>query len=327
MEPLKKKRGRKPKNYYNDLPKKEPEQISEPEITEKKKRGRKKKYEIENSEKILNRDHLNNFNHSIAYSDDEEPVIDKENHIKNISFGNLNITVSKKVQQVDDNYRSDIINKLNESVINENEYSDEETEIPIENILNLNQEKFEKYYKEKKKYVSSNEVVKENSMKRIRVVTTLKHVVKEEEWPSQTDVCCWWCCHTFDNSPCTLPTKYDPLRKRYTFTGIFCSWSCVKAYNFDKSDHLMGERVGLISMLIKQLRSCEECVSIKPAPHRQCLKMFGGYMTIEEFRNASLHVDGLHMNLINYNYIYPEITEITNVKTKLEKKNLRLSRN
>jgi hypothetical protein len=235
--------------------------------------------------------------------------------------------VSKKVQQVDDNYRSDIINKLTESVINENEYSDEETEIPIENILNLNQEKFEKYYKEKKKYVSSNEVVKENSMKRIRVITTLKHVVKEEEWPAQTDVCCWWCCHTFDNSPCTLPTKYDPLRKRYTFTGIFCSWSCVKAYNFDRTDHRLGERVGLISMLIKQLHSCEECVSIKPAPHRQCLKMFGGYMTIEEFRNASLHVDALHMNLVNYNYIYPEITEITNVKTKLEKKNLRLSRN
>ena len=143
MELLKKKRGRKPKNYYNDLPEKEIEpETQESNLNEKKKRGRKKKYEIENSEKILNRDHLNNFNHSIAYSDDEEPVGDKENQIKNISFGNLNITVSKKVQQVEDTYRSDIINKMNESVINEDEYSDEETEIPIENILNLNQEKF-----------------------------------------------------------------------------------------------------------------------------------------------------------------------------------------
>ena len=71
METLKKKRGRKPKNYYNDLPKEQPEII-----TEKKKRGRKKKYEIENSEKILNRDHLNNFNHNIVYSDDDEHIID-----------------------------------------------------------------------------------------------------------------------------------------------------------------------------------------------------------------------------------------------------------
>lgn len=322
METLKKKRGRKPKNYYNDLP---PEQ---PEITtEKKKRGRKKKYEIENSEKILNRDHLNNFNHNIVYSDDDEHIVDKENQVKNISFGNLNIIVSKKVQPVEDNYRNNIITKLNETNINENEYSDEETEIPIENILNLNQEKFEKFYKDKKKYTSSNEVIKENSMKRIRVITTLKHVIKEDLWPEETDVCCWWCCHKFNNSPCTLPTNYDSLRKRYTFTGIFCSWNCVKAYNFDKSDHRMGERAGLISLLIKQLHSVETSISVKPSPHRQCLKMFGGYMTIDEFRNNSYNVECYLMNLIKYNFVYPEITEVTNVKTKLEKKNLRLSRN
>jgi len=252
---LKKKRGRKPKNYYNDLPQK-----NEEESVEKKKRGRKKKYEIENSEKILNRDHINNFNHNVAYSDDEEPILNKENHIKNISFGNLNITVSKKVEPVIDTYRSDIINKLNENIINENEYSDEETEIPIENILNLNQEKFEKFYKDKKKYTSSNEVIKENSMKRFRVVTTLKNVIKEEAWPNETDVCCWWCCHKFDSTPCTLPTKHDPLRKRYTFTGIFCSWNCVKAYNLDKTDHRRGERAGLISMLIKELYSSVESI-------------------------------------------------------------------
>jgi len=328
MELLKKKRGRKPKNYYNDLPEKDIDsELQESSLTEKKKRGRKKKYEIENSEKILNRDHLNNFNHSIAYSDDEETIGDKENQIKNISFGNLNITVSKKVQQIEDTYRSDIINKMNETVINEDEYSDEETQIPIENILNLNQEKFEKFYKDKKKYTSSNEVIKEHSMKRFRIVTTLKNVIKEEEWPNETDVCCWWCCHKFNNSPCTLPTKYDSLRKRYTFTGIFCSWNCVRAYNFDKSDHRMGERSGLISMLVRELYSSVESISIKPAPHRQCLKMFGGYMSIEEFRNGSSHVDAFLMNLINSNYIYPEITEVTNVKTKLEKKNLRLSRN
>ena len=68
MDPLvKKKRGRKPKNFYNEqLEKKE-----EPEQLEKKKRGRKKKYEIENFEKILNRDELNNFDHRVVYSDDE----------------------------------------------------------------------------------------------------------------------------------------------------------------------------------------------------------------------------------------------------------------
>ena len=145
-EVIKKKRGRKPKNFYSPV---EDVQVEE---VEKKKRGRKKKYEIENSEKILNRDQLNNFNHRVAYSDDEEPI-NNEDTVKKISFGNLNITVSKKnvVQDTESNYRNDIINKVNKTAIDENEYSDEEeTEIPIENILNLNQENFEKYYKEKK---------------------------------------------------------------------------------------------------------------------------------------------------------------------------------
>ena len=127
-EIIKKKRGRKPKNFYSPV-----ENLVPVEEVEKKKRGRKKKYEIENSEKILNRDQLNNFNHNVAYSDDEEPI-NTDDTVKKISFGNLNITVSKKniVSDTENNYRNDIINKVNKTVIDENEYSDEEeTEIPI----------------------------------------------------------------------------------------------------------------------------------------------------------------------------------------------------
>jgi hypothetical protein len=324
-EVIKKKRGRKPKNFYNNTSLITEEIIS----TEKKKRGRKKKYEIENFEKIHNREKINNFNHNIAYSDDEEPV-NNDNNIKKVSFGNLNILVSKKESAITNNsYRNEIINKVNKSGIDENEYSDEEEiKIPIEDILNLNEEKFEKFYKEKKKY-STNDSLKENSLKRMRIVTTLKNIINEEEWPSSTDVCCWWCCNKFNNSPCTLPTKYDPLRKRYTFIGIFCSWNCVKAYNLEKSDRKVAERAELITQLIKQLYSIEQSINVKPSPHRQCLKMFGGYMSIEEFRNQALYVDAYYMNLTKYNYIYPEITEITNVKLnaqKQDKKNLRLSR-
>ena len=69
-----------------------------------------------------------------------------------------------------------------------------------------------------------------------------------------------------------------------------------------------------------------EAISIKSAPQRQCLKMFGGYMNIDEFRDNFSMVDSYHINLVKYNYIYPEITEVTNIKLKQEKKNLRLSR-
>ena len=94
MELVKKKRGRKPKNYFTHTdPEPDP-------VIEKKKRGRKKKYEIENFEKILHRNEENNFDHSIAYSDDDEHQhVSEDTSIKKVSFGSLDITVSKKIVQ------------------------------------------------------------------------------------------------------------------------------------------------------------------------------------------------------------------------------------
>jgi len=301
---IKKKRGRKPKNYtYEEIVQ-----------VEKKKRGRKKKYEIENYNKIQNKECLNNFNHNIVYSDDEEVPPIEENKCK-ISFGNLNITVSKKIISEPENFRN-----LFSQSINENEYSsEEEKEVPIENN--------EKFYNENKRYMPNilAETKETDTIKKLRVITTMRNVVVEnEQWPESSEVCCWWCCHRFTTNPCPLPIKYDPYRKRFTFIGIFCSWNCVKAYNFDKNDCKTSERSTLITLLVQQLYGIVKAIGIKTAPPRQTLKMFGGYKDIDEFRigNDTCY----HMNLINYNYIYPEITEVTNVKLKQEKKNLRLTR-
>ena len=352
-EIIKKKRGRKPKNReiveINNL-NKTFEQVN---VADKKKRGRKKKYEIENFNKIINRDLFSNFNHSIAYSDDEEytqvnnsitvpsslNTHTESKQVKNILFGNLNITVSKKINDsninnsttirtnIDVEKENNLVHTKRRTTIVENEYSDEEKEIPIEEILNLNQDNFEKYYKNNKKYLSNfTENNKEQHLKRLRVITTLKNVIKDSVWPEKTDVCCWWCCHKFNNSPCTLPIKYDEYKKKYDFVGIFCSWNCTKSYNLHKKDHKMYERAQLITLIVKQLYGIESAISIKSAPYRECLKMFGGYMTIEEFRNEFSIVDAYKLNLTNFNYIYPEITEVTNVNVKKTNNNLRLTR-
>jgi len=358
VEIIKKKRGRKPKNLS----------IEENIVIEKKKRGRKKKYEIENFTKITNRENFNNFDHNIVYSSDEEIInqqpeiknlkqeekvqhVQKNNvNVKNISFGDLNITVSKK--HMNDNKFSfkgmlkdaPSLQSTNQ-LINENELeSDEEREIPIENIINVNKnnennesnENNEKVYKENKKYVTDfTESIKEQSIKRLRVVTCCKNVVKDNEWPTTCDICCWWCCHTFENIPCTLPTRYDPLRKRYTYVGIFCSWNCVKSYNSNMTDHKKIERNYFITLLIKELYGIEKCINIKPAPPREVLKMFGGYLDINEFRNRYDKIEEYYINLGIDNFIFHEISELTNVKIKTaptinvknNNVNLRLSRN
>jgi len=217
---------------------------------------------------------------------------------------------------------------LNKGLINETELeSDEEQEVE----LIVNQNNFEKIYKENKKYITDfTENIKEQNVKRMRIVTCLKNVIVDNEWPDKCDICCWWCCHKFDNIPCTLPTKYDPLRKRFTFTGIFCSWNCSKSYNNNMSDHKRYERNTFLCLLIQQLYNIETSLRISPAPPRECLKMFGGYLDIEQFRNKYHTVDCYHLNLIKNNFLFPNVTEVTNIKVNCkgssEKSNLRLQR-
>jgi len=313
MDTIKKKRGRKPKNCNLD------EQVSI--NTEKKKRGRKKKYEIENFEKILHRDSENNFNHHVIYSDDESIASVEADCVKKVSFGNLDITVSKKTE-TEDISEFKFKTRASGILIDKDEYSsDEEKEVPIESFVQTFSQ--EKSYTPKIVSECKNEL---NVAKKVSIFTTTKEQVKEcSEWPETCNVCCWWCCHTFEGMPCTLPTKYDPYRKRFTFIGLFCSWNCVKAYNADRNSHQRHECTSLISLLIQQLYGITKAITVKAAPPRQTLKMFGGYLDIDEFR-GSRDIDEYKMNLVMFNYIYPQITEITNIKQKNEKKNLRLSR-
>jgi len=324
-EKVLKKRGRKPKikdseNWVTN------EEVNV--VTEKKKRGRKKKYENENNQRLLNREFTNNFDHKIIYSSDEEKEFkneeDSAKEVKNVSFGNLNIVISKNdssiknkidyVHNLKKNFKpgSEKVRVISNSTIDINEYSSEDEESEI----------IQKVVTKKESFVD----------KKIKVVSTIKDSLNvENEWPETTDIFCWWCCHQFDTVPCTLPIKYDPLRKRFEFTGIFCSWNCVKAYNLNINDQKKYERSQLITLLVKKLYSLDYSVSIKPSPPRQCLKMFGGYMDISDFRESNYLNSTYVLNLLSKRFIYPEITEIynngINKSSAILSKKYKLSRN
>ena len=101
-----------------------------------------------------------------------------------------------------------------------------------------------------------------------------------------TNVCCWWCCHTFDNEPCYLPTMDDPLTQRIVFVGNFCSWQCVKAYNFSIRDAHYATRSNIMRNIFRAVGL--QGSQIKSAPPRETLKMFGGPLSIDEFRNPNV---------------------------------------
>lgn len=95
-------------------------------------------------------------------------------------------------------------------------------------------------------------------------------------------VCCFWCCHPFDHRPVGLPVRHVERKERFFLEGVFCSWACVNAENRSRADFRMVQRSGMIYELARRWHGVR---ATRTAPPRLALKMFGGPMTIEEFRS------------------------------------------
>lgn len=82
-----------------------------------------------------------------------------------------------------------------------------------------------------------------------------------------------------------MPFKYDEKTKKFSTTGQFCSWGCIKAYALERYGLNKG---GLIcqNLTLYKKRATNELTRIWPAPSRMALKVFGGTLTIEEFRKS-----------------------------------------
>lgn len=110
-------------------------------------------------------------------------------------------------------------------------------------------------------------------------------------WPEHTDVHCWNCCHTFSTVPVSIPRSSENIRTSYyEVYGVFCSLNCAKKYILDRNTHDQQQ-------LLMQLN--EVCVNIfgikatdvlnaKEAPPRNFLTMFGGHLSIDEYRAMSI---------------------------------------
>ena len=102
---------------------------------------------------------------------------------------------------------------------------------------------------------------------------------------------CWWCCHSFEGAPLSVPHRYDDRRSKFYTAGNFCSWSCVKSYAIDKCGDVKGSIVcGNIVLMRRKMYN--QIGHVKPAPNRFRLTEFGGDLTIEEFRENLTRDEG-----------------------------------
>lgn len=129
--------------------------------------------------------------------------------------------------------------------------------------------------------------------------------VDKSNWPPVADVCCWHCCHKFDTVPVPLPVGYNGHKDLFTVQGMFCSWGCAKAHLMDHFHHSVGQLSTFLTLLHK--RTVGKVKHITRAPPRVALQMFGGPLSIEEFRNisgsCSIHPAPKNMVVISPNLI------------------------
>ena len=135
--------------------------------------------------------------------------------------------------------------------------------------------------KDKVEYSETNE--RETNKKR-GFFEIMHEFIHSDNWLDKTDICCWWCCHQFETVPIGLPVKYDE-KKKFHVKGVFCSFSCMMAYKNDNP--IYQSKRDLINFLYKKLTGAFLLdINLVPAPPRCALKMFGGELNINQFRNS-----------------------------------------
>jgi hypothetical protein len=124
---------------------------------------------------------------------------------------------------------------------------------------------------------------------------------RKNSWPLTTNVYCMWDCHPFNTHPCAVPKKY--INDIFYLFGNFCSYSCVASYIFHNKTNDMWEQYSLLNLLYRKIYNTST-VQIKCSPPREVLKIFGGFLSIDEFREKVI------VNDTTYKVLYPPMVSI-----------------
>ena len=113
-----------------------------------------------------------------------------------------------------------------------------------------------------------------------RLMVRFQDANREQRLPESTDVACFWDCHSFRGTPCVIPTVIE--EGIWRVYGNFCCPECAAAYLFNErlDLHVQWERFALLNRLYSS-----GVESVRLAPARTILRMFGGAMDISDFRS------------------------------------------
>ena len=180
------------------------------------------------------------------------------------------------------------------------------TNIPNSPSLQDNKEEIKSVeYTSNVSYISLDNKKKEYT--KINIHETMKefsNANKNNTWPSSTNVWCFWCCHPFTTPPIAIPLSYK--NKTFYVSGCYCSFECSVSHLFSNNIIHENEKwnsYNLLHILRKNLIKENIFEKIEFAPPKETLQVFGGNMTIEEFRNS-------YTNTKQYNILQPPMVSL-----------------
>lgn len=145
------------------------------------------------------------------------------------------------------------------------------------------------------------------SSKISETLTNIKTIMKNINDKSLTNIACFWCCHKFDNEYVGMPIKYR--NGVFEVLGCFCSFECMCSYNFysNENNNNIWEVYNLINIMSNKMNYDK---FVYPAPPRKCLSFFGGYMSIDEFRNFKNSKKIINLNRTPLTVLVDQIEEV-----------------
>jgi hypothetical protein len=123
------------------------------------------------------------------------------------------------------------------------------------------------------------------------------------------NVACLWCCHPFPWKASMIPISYDAYENMYTCEGNFCSPECAMASLYGDPSISDTTRWSRHALLVDLYRSLYPTRELTQAPPRTTLRMFGGPLDIEQFRQyiassedmVAVHLPPIRLHLPSMN--------------------------
>ncbi len=161
----------------------------------------------------------------------------------------------------------DVFGKHNEELGDKPEEKKEEEETPVEVVKEVKHEEVKPQGLE--------------AFTKYELMVQYKELKSQCKIPDTTNIACFWCAHAFTWQPTIIPEREE--KGIYRVYGNFCSPCCSMAYLLTESldTHVRWERIALLHRMYGSLYTSGR---IFPSPARESLKLFGGPMTIQEYR-------------------------------------------